>query len=133
MKVKRKQGSLIAVVVIGIIIAVVVLYQNNGERQDDQLSTENNTEIMAVVEEYMLENLSDDYRESLDESSLTVEPILDAEEDYIGAIYWEVSEEERILDEEDYLVIMSSTDQKNRIRLVIDADTMTVIGHIPSV
>lgn len=130
---KVKQGSAIAVVVIGIIIAVVVLYQNNEEHQDNQHHMDNYAEIMDVVEEYMLENLSNAYRESLDERTLTVEPILEAEDDYISAIYWEVQEEERTLEEDDYLVFMSSKDERNRVRLVIDTDTMTVIGHIPSV
>lgn len=130
---KLKQGSIVAVVIIGIIIAGVVLYQNNRERHDNQPDIENYAEIKAVFEEYIMENISDAYRESLDESTLTVEPILEAEDDYIGAIYWEVPEEERILDDDDYLVTMSSKDQNNMVRLVIDTDTMTVIGHIPSV
>jgi len=137
---KVKQFSIVAVIVIGVIIAVVVLYNSSGKNNDssdgdgydeNNPDIENYAEIKELVEEYTLENNSDAFRESLDYKTLTVETIGEADNDDISAIYWEVKEAERILDDDDYLVIITSTDQKNMLRLVIDTETMAVIGHIP--
>lgn len=127
-RMKKKQLLIVSASAILILLLLVLFLSYNDKEYELR------QQLLTIAKEYAKENNTEAFAESLQYNKLKVENFTeDIMNSYAKVIYWDQSSAEKLLDSSDYLVSISSKDGQNLLRLVIDAESMTVIGHIPSV
>jgi len=125
---KKKQILIVCSIAI-LILLLCVLYSSSNDKEGELRQ-----QLQTIAKEYVKKHNTEAFAESLQYKTLIIESFTeDIMNNYANAIYWEQSSAEKLLDSSDYLVSIRSKDGVNLLRLVIDSESMTVIGHIPSV